>query len=90
MKKLINMKLLPTTNPNYTVKESTEELIELFKENVIYIINDNNKIIGFTKINDGFYEEDGFICGSILSNENSIDHNYEWFNAEVMNGLTQK
>ena len=85
MKKLINVKLLPTTNPNYEVKESVEELIKLCKEKTIYIMNDNEEIIGITGIKDKIYEEDGFIYGTIYYKEDLFDlTNYEWCNAKVI------
>lgn len=84
MNKLPNMKLLPTTNPNYQVKESVDELIKLCKEKAIYIINDKETIIGVTGVNNKFYEDDGFICGDIYYYEDGFDlTKYEWCNAEV-------
>jgi len=84
MKELNNVKLLPTNNPNYTMKESPEELIELFKKETTYIVNDKDTILGITNIKNKFYEEDGFICGSVLSNDEFNLKNYDWCNAEVM------
>ena len=85
MLKLTNVKLLPTINPNYQVKESVEELIKLCKEKTIYIVNDNETIIGITGVKNKFYEEDGFICGDIYYDETIRDLNkYEWCNAEVV------
>lgn len=85
MKKLTNVKLLPTTNPNYQVKESVDELIKLCKEKTIYIINDNETIIGVTGVNNKFYEDNGFICGDIYYDEDEFDlTKYEWNNAEVV------
>ena len=85
MNKLPNMKLLPTTNPNYDMKESVEELIGLFKAKTVYIIDDNETIIGVTGIKNKFYEEEGFICSDIYYDEDNFSlHNYEWYNAEVI------
>lgn len=85
MLKLTNVKLLPTINPNYQVKESVEELIKLCKKKTIYIIKDKETIIGITGIKNKFYEDDGFICGDIYYNEDIFDlTNYEWCNAEVV------
>ena len=58
MLKLTNVKLLPTTNPNYQVKESVGELIKLCKEKTIYIINNNETIIGVTGVKNKFYEDE--------------------------------
>lgn len=85
MEKLINMKLLPTTNPNYQVKESVDELIALFEKQTVYILNDKETIMGITGVKNKFYEDDGFICGDIYYNEDGFDlTNYEWCNAEVV------
>ena len=84
MNKLPNMKLIPITNPNYEVKESVEQLIELFKIKTVYIVDENETIIGITGIKNKFYEDDGFIYGDIYYNEDVLDlHNYEWCNAEI-------
>ena len=71
MKKITNMKLLPTTNPNYQIKESVDELIALFEKQTVYILNDNESILGITGIKNKFYEDDGFICGDIYYNEDT-------------------
>lgn len=85
MNKLTNVKLLPTANPNYQVKESVDELIKLCKEKTIYIINEDETIIGITGVKSEFYENDGFICGDIYYREGGFDlTKYEWCNAEVM------
>lgn len=85
MLKLTNVKLLPTTNPNYQVKESVEELIKLCKEKTIYIVDNKETIIGITGVKNKFYEDDGFICGDIYYDEDGFDlTNYEWCNAEVV------
>ncbi len=85
MLKLTNVKLLPTTNPNYQVKESVDELIKLCKEKTIYIINDNETIIGITGVKNKFCEDNGFICGDIYYDEDGFDlTKYEWCNAEVI------
>ena len=85
MNKLPNMKLIPMTNPNYKVKEQVDELIQICKEKTIYIVNDNETIIGITGVKNKFYEEDGFICGDIYYDEDGFDlTNYKWCNAEVI------
>ena len=85
MKKITNIKLLPISNPNYKVKESVDELIKLCKEKTIYIVNNNETIIGITGVKNKFYEEDGFICGDIYYEEDGFDlTKYEWCNAEVV------
>ena len=71
---------MPTKNPNYDVKETVEELIELFKRETVYVINED-VIIGITDITDNIYYKDGFIYGTILSRNNLNE--YEWCNAET-------
>lgn len=84
MKKLSNMKLIPTTNPNYQMKESIDELIKLCKEKTIYILKDKETIIGITGVNSEFYEDEGFICGDIYYHEDLFDlTKYEWSDVEV-------
>ena len=80
-----DMKLIPISNPNYLVRESAQELIEILKRGLTYVLNDECDIIGFVDPIDEPYEKDGFIYGSILFyiNEDIIDR-HEWFNAEVM------
>ena len=85
MKKITNIKLLPTTNPNYQVKESVDELIALFEKQTVYIVDEKETIVGTTGVSSKFYEDDGFICGDIYYREDLHDlTNYEWCNAEVV------
>ena len=87
MNKLPNMKLIPTTNPNYEMKESVDELIKLLKKDTTYIVNEvTEQIMGITDITSEFYEKDGFIYGTILYRPNLFNlEKYKWINAVVSN-----
>ena len=76
-----NMKLIPTVNPNYAMKETPQDLINLLVKCIFdsFIICDDN-IIGVIDKSEEIYDgKDGFTYGTILSNVNMDE--FKWCNA---------
>lgn len=92
MKLTKNNKLIPITNPNYVMKETSQELIELIKES-IPIINitlpleqpcEETHIIGYVDIEQSkpVLKDDDFIYGDIMWLIDDYEK-YHWKNAEI-------
>lgn len=84
MKVLTNVKLLPITNPNYDIKESASQLIDLLKKDKIVVIDNQQNILGVTDPKSIFYEFEGFIFGSVMISDQFVSNNYIWNNAELI------
>lgn len=92
MKLTKNNKLIPITNSNYTMKETSQELIELIKDS-IPIVNislpleqpcEETYIIGYVDIEQSkpVLKDDDFIHGNIMWLIDDYDK-YHWKNAEI-------
>ena len=90
-------KIMPIKNPNYEMKESIAELIDIVDKSYVWIFEqltddygfDYDQIIGFIPDKEkAFYNEvDNFIYADIfcpLMEESDFINNYEWANTEIM------
>lgn len=90
-------KIMPIKNPNYEIKESIDELIDIVDKSYVWIFeqltddygSDYDQIIGFIHDKEKiFYNEvDNFIYADIfcpLMEESDFINNYEWANTEIM------
>lgn len=90
----IKGKIMPLINPNFQIKETYSELLEIVKTSeLIPVINQAyikknivqnyaDLVIGFIGADD-LYINDGFICGDIIFRG---DKEYEWVNTEIQVG----
>lgn len=84
--KYTDVKIMPITNPNYVVKETPEELINLLMHQNVLVIDENQNILGYVLHDDIMYVKDGFIYGSVSINHFAYAIKFtqsSWTNVEV-------
>ena len=76
------MKLSPLKNPNFELKETTEQLVNLIGRHPVLVHDSEDHIIG-TTIPGTAVIIDGFICGDIISYSEDLSL-YKWSNAGMI------